>query len=114
MADNRPELCASCKRAPVASGPLCRSCAELADEAEKRRQGGGSRGARGGTRNPSGLPSGQGADRASLRSSALWPGITWGNNALCSCSWAFRGVMQVKARNAGCLVHIRDRPAGTA
>jgi hypothetical protein len=45
--------------------------------------------------------------RPSQRTLPLWPGITWGNDSRCSCSWAFReGKMQLKAQNAGCVVHI--------
>ncbi len=36
----------------------------------------------------------------------LWPGITSGFDARCSCSWApLNGVYQVKARNVMCVTH---------
>jgi hypothetical protein len=53
--------------------------------------------------------------------SSLWPGITWGDNALCGCTWGYLdGARQVKAWYAACVVHWRgshavDPPeAGTA
>lgn len=38
---------------------------------------------------------------------SLWPGITWGHNALCLCSWSYRfGVAQVKVLSGICTVHL--------
>lgn len=47
---------------------------------------------------------------AAARTSPAWPGITWGHNALCSCTWAPKGgAYQVKHRDVLCVVHIRGR-----
>jgi hypothetical protein len=38
----------------------------------------------------------------------MWPGIAWGHDARCLCSWApLGGVMQVKRRHGNCPVHWR-------
>lgn len=51
-------------------------------------------------------------EREIYRTSPMWPGIFWGNDARCSCSWAFRdGVMQVKAKNGACAVHAGNEPS---
>ena len=60
-----------------------------------------------GTRAPEGTslprPHGQGI----YREVVLWPGIAWGRDARCLCSWAARyGVVQVKVRSGACTVHI--------
>jgi hypothetical protein len=61
------------------------------------------------TRAPSGSTAARQYDRGVYRTAPMWPGITWGNDARCSCSWAFRGgVMQVKARSGACVVHIAE------
>jgi len=47
-------------------------------------------------------------DGLRLKAPVLWPGITTGDNAMCSCSWSYLGgVRQVKMRNGSCIVHIR-------
>ena len=58
------------------------------------------------TRAPAGSTAARQCDREVYRTVPLWPGITWGRDARCSCSWAWRGgVMEVKVRSAACLVH---------
>ena len=38
----------------------------------------------------------------------MWPGITAGRDARCSCTWAlYRGTWQVKVLDAMCLNHLR-------
>ena len=60
----------------------------------------------GATRAPAGSTAARQYDREVYRTVPLWPGITWGRDARCSCSWAWRnGVVEVKVRSAACLVH---------
>lgn len=44
----------------------------------------------------------------------MWPGVTWGWDARCLCSWAFGagGVYQVKTPDALCLNHGRTAERG--
>jgi hypothetical protein len=63
------------------------------------------------TRAPAGSTAARQYDREVYQFAPLWPGVTWGNDARCSCSWAFRdGMMQVKARSEACSVHIPEPP----
>jgi hypothetical protein len=66
-----------------------------------------------GTRAPEGASPGRRPADATYREVALWPGITWGRDARCSCSWTVRyGVMQVKVRSGACTVHLTaEEPA---
>lgn len=65
------------------------------------------------TRAPLGSTAAREHSRAADRAAAavqVWPGIAWGHDARCSCSWASRhGVMQVKVANAACTVHAVGR-----
>jgi hypothetical protein len=54
----------------------------------------------------------QAAERA-VEAVRLWPGITWGRDSRCLCSWASRhGVMQVKVRSGACTMHLASRKPG--
>jgi hypothetical protein len=58
-----------------------------------------------GARVPHGAAPGREYDRAAQRTTPLWPGITTGNDARCSCTWAPRGgVMQIKVANSSCII----------
>ena len=60
------------------------------------------------TRTPPGAPRAPGGPPPAVRYPALriWPGITAGHDARCSCTRAPKdGVMQVKFRNSMCLLH---------
>jgi hypothetical protein len=47
--------------------------------------------------------------RTGYSGSRIWPGITTGLNASCSCTWAtFDGQYQVKFRDALCITHPRS------
>jgi hypothetical protein len=66
-----------------------------------------------GTRVPAGVSLPRPSGQATYREAELWPGITWGRSALCSCSWAFRGgIAEVKARSTACDVHVPGRKPG--
>jgi hypothetical protein len=44
---------------------------------------------------------------------AAWPGIEWGFDARCSCTWVMRdGVYQVKFRDAMCVNHMTGAVRG--
>lgn len=65
-----------------------------------------------GTRAPEGATASREYSHLAYQSPPLWPGITWGHDARCSCTWAYRdGVAQVKVRSGACTVHIGRRPA---
>jgi len=50
---------------------------------------------------------------AGYHGNPLWPGITWGFTARCSCTWAPRaGEYQVKVRDRACSVHGGYQGAG--
>ncbi len=64
-----------------------------------------------GTRTPEGAAAARPHGTGIYREVPLWPGITWGYDARCLCSWAVRyGVMQVKVESAACTVHIGAEP----
>lgn len=65
------------------------------------------------TRVMDGLPAAGGPPQAARHQAPpLWPGITTGCNALCSCTWAMRnGTYQVKVTNAMCTVLDHRGPA---
>ena len=65
-----------------------------------------------GTRAPEGASLPAGRRPGIYREVQLWPGVTWGRDARCLCSWAVRyGVMQVKVRSRACTVHVPGRAA---
>lgn len=65
-----------------------------------------------GTRAPEGATGSTPGDRQLFQVPPPWPGITWGHDARCECSWAFRdGVMQVKVKSGACTVHVGSRQA---
>lgn len=57
------------------------------------------------------LPKGQTlrtGTRMVYATSAMWPGIYTGHNALCSCTWARKtaeAMPEVKVRHAACIIH---------
>lgn len=60
-----------------------------------------------GTRAPEGLPPAREHGTGIYREVPLWPGITWGDDSRCLCSWGYlRGVRQVKVQSGACTVHI--------
>jgi hypothetical protein len=70
-----------------------------------------------GTRTPEGVRPRRGNGPVpAVRTTAnpLWPGITWGCNALCGCTWAIgpTSVYEVKAGNMSCPVHARALRSG--
>jgi hypothetical protein len=64
------------------------------------------------THTPDGYPpAGGGPQPVRYATSALWPGITTGHDARCSCTWArWHGTYQVKFRDAMCVNHPRGYP----
>ena len=66
------------------------------------------RGTRPDSSGPGGAHVGIEATKSSIayRGNPMWPGIAWGHDAQCSCTWAMSGgAYQVKVRDASCTVH---------
>lgn len=63
-----------------------------------------------GTRSPEGSPPARSHGTGIYREVPLWPGINWGDDSRCECSWGYlRGARQVKVRSGACTVHVPGR-----
>jgi hypothetical protein len=66
-----------------------------------------------GTRAPEGSSPARPHGTGIYRDVPVWPGITWGDDSRCTCSWGYlRGVRQVKVASGACPVHVPGREPG--
>lgn len=63
-----------------------------------------------GTRAPEGASPARPHGTGIYRDVPVWPGVTWGDDSRCACSWGYlQGVRQVKVRSGACTVHLPGR-----
>lgn len=66
-----------------------------------------------GTRSPEGSSPARPHGTGIYREVPLWPGVTWGDDSRCLCSWGYlHGVRQVKVQSGACTVHLTGRGPG--